>query len=197
MDIPVNAKVFCLEEFCGRSTAVILNPVNDQVTHVAVEEAEFPNGSRLVPVERIRESTPEAIRLNCTRAELGKMDLFLESEYIPLNMTGAMFLLPYSVPAAGITLEHEMIPPGELAFRRGSPVEAVDGPIGTVDEFLVEPKRHHITHLVLRKGHLWDPRDVTIPVGRIERIAGKTVYLKLSKAEVGALPAIKVKRRWL
>jgi hypothetical protein len=36
--------------------------------------------------------------------------------------------------------------------------------------FVVDPKTGHITHLVLREGHLWGQRDVAIPVNAIERI---------------------------
>jgi sporulation protein YlmC with PRC-barrel domain len=197
MDVPINAKVVCQDGDCGRAIGAVLNPVNDRITHVAVRDQSGSNLSRLVPIERIQESDPDFIRLACTRAELKQMEIFSESEFIPSDLSGTMFLQPYAVPAvAGIVLEHEKIPPGELAVRRGSPVEASDGYVGTVDEFIVEPEQFHITHLVLRKGHLWDPRDVTIPVGQIDRIAERTVYLKLSKALIGALPALRVKRRW-
>jgi hypothetical protein len=197
MDVPINAKVVCKDGDCGRSICAVLNPVNDRITHVVVREQSGSILSRLVPVERIQESDPHLIRLSCTRTELEQMEIFSESEFIPNDLSGTMFLQPYAVPAvAGIFLEHEKIPSGELAVRRGSPVEACDGYVGTVDEFIVEPEQYHITHLVLRKGHLWDPRDVMIPVRQIDRITERTVYLKLDKTEIGALPAIKVKRRW-
>lgn len=197
MDVPINAKVVCADGDCGRSICVVLNPVNDRITHVVVREKEVYILSRLVPVDRIVESDPDHIRLSCSYADMTGMEIFSESEFIPYDLSGTMFLQPYAVPAAvGVVLEHENIPAGELAIRRGSPVAASDGPVGTVDEFIVEPKQFHITHLVLRKGHLWDPRDVTIPVGEIDRISERTVYLKLNKEQVGALPAVKVKRRW-
>jgi sporulation protein YlmC with PRC-barrel domain len=197
MDVPINAKVICQDGDCGRSLCAVLNPLNNGITHVVVREPGGSIISRLVPIERIGESDPDLIRLSCTRAELEQMEIFSESEFIPYDLSGTMFLQPYAAPAvAGVLLEHEKIPPGELAVRRGSPVEASDGYVGTVDEFIVEPEKYHITHLVLRKGHLWDPRDVTIPVRQIDRIAERTVYLKLNKAQIGALPALKVKRRW-
>ena len=197
MDVPINAKVICQDGEGGHSIGIVVNPINDQITHVVVQEQNISILSRLVPVERIRESDPDVIRMECTRGELGKMEIFSEAEFIPYDLSGSMFLQPYAVSAvAGTVLEHEKIPPGELAVRRGSPVQACDGYVGTVDEFIVEPQQFHITHLVLRKGHLWDPRDVTIPVRQIDRIAERTVYLKLDKAQIGALPAIKVKRRW-
>ena len=52
---------------------------------------------------------------------------------------------------------------------------------GCVDEFPVDPANGHITHLVLREGHLWGQEDVTIPISEIARIEEGTVYLKLNK----------------
>jgi sporulation protein YlmC with PRC-barrel domain len=74
-------------------------------------------------------------------------------------------------------------------------VEATDGHAGRVDEFLVDPANGHITHLVLREGHLWGQKDVTIPVAQIDRIEDGAVYLKLDKESIGALPAIPIRRR--
>jgi len=39
--------------------------------------------------------------------------------------------------------------------RRGTRVEATDGHVGHVDEFVVNPENGHITHSVMREGHLW------------------------------------------
>jgi hypothetical protein len=46
-----------------------------------------------------------------------------------------------------------------------------------------------------REGHLWGEKHVTIPVSQIGRIEEHTVYLKLDREQVEALPAIPVRRR--
>jgi sporulation protein YlmC with PRC-barrel domain len=88
----------------------------------------------------------------------------------------------------------EQIPHHELAIHRGSNVEAANGPIGQVDEFIVDPTNNHITHLLLRRGHLWGKKDITIPVKEIDYIEQDNVHLKLNKDEVKALPAVAVRR---
>jgi sporulation protein YlmC with PRC-barrel domain len=88
------------------------------------------------------------------------------------------------------------VPPGELAVRRRAHVKAIDGRVGQVDEFLVDPVSEHITHLILREGHLWGQRDVTVPVSEIARIEEDTVHLKLTKAQIEALPTIPLRRRY-
>ena len=102
---------------------------------------------------------------------------------------------PYYVPDAEyIKVELEHIPANELAIRRGTGVEATDGNVGHVDEFLVDPKNGQITHLVLREGHLWGQKDVTIPVSQIDHYDDRTVYLKLDKHGIEALPAIPISK---
>jgi hypothetical protein len=59
----------------------------------------------------------------------------------------------------------------------------------------VNPENEHITHLVMREGHLWGQKDIAIPVSEIDRAGASAVHLKLSKNDIEALPAIAV-RRW-
>ncbi len=94
-----------------------------------------------------------------------------------------------------VRMERENIPAGERAVRRGARVQATDGDVGHVDEFLVNPDGDLITHLVLREGHLWGRKDVSIPVSAIDLIEEDTVFLSLSKDDVEALPTIPIHRR--
>jgi uncharacterized protein YrrD len=202
MDIPVYADVQCADGPCGRSTYVIINPTTQQVTHVVIEERGFLHTERLVPLELVIESTPDLIRLHCTKDELATLETFIETEYVQGDLADFDYaadeylMWPYVIPESMmVPLDHERVPPGELAVRRGARVEATDGRVGRVDEFLVDPTSEHITHLVLREGHLWGQRDVTIPVSQIERIEEGAVYLKLDRKRIGALPTIPVRRR--
>jgi hypothetical protein len=195
MDIPINAEVHCVDGFGGHSTYVVLNPITGKMTHLVVKEHNLPYIEFLVPVERVTESTPHTIHLDCTRAELSKMDPFIKTEFvqseIPRLTMDPYMMWPYYIPETRVhTLEHEQIPPGEMAVHRGAHVEATDGHVGRVDGFLVDPKNAHITHLVLREGHLWGHKDVTIPVSQIDRLEEDTVYLELDKASIEALPTI-------
>lgn len=201
MDIPVSAEVKCADGVCGRLTYVIVDPVTRQVTHVVVKERGFPHTERLVPVELVLESTPHFLRLRCTEAGLAALEPFSETDYIREEIpyfdktVEAYLMRPYFVPVTTmVPVEHSHVPPGEVAVRRGARVEAIDGRVGQVDEFLVDPQNDHITHLVLREGHWWGQKDVTIPVSQIDRIKEDTVYLKLDKHSIERLPALPVHR---
>jgi sporulation protein YlmC with PRC-barrel domain len=80
-----------------------------------------------------------------------------------------------------------------MAIHRGTRVEARDGQVGLVSEFLINPTTGHITHLVLKEGLLWNKKAVTIPASEIDRIEKDSVYLKLDKAAVEALPSIPIR----
>lgn len=75
--------------------------------------------------------------------------------------------------------EIEQIPPGELGIHRGATVYDTDGKVGQVDEFLISPVDNHVSHLILREGHLFGKKLVTIPVSEIDRIETDHVYFEI------------------
>jgi len=204
MDIPIDAAVRCTDGNCGESIIVIFDPTTREITHFVVQEESYPHIKRLVPVKFITETTPNSIQLNCSGEDLAKMDRFIEHQFIQTDKpydqyaTTRYLLWPYAYPLENnyIDIQLERIPPGELAIHRGAHVQAVDGSIGVVDEFLIDPITRHVTSLILREGHLWGKKDVTIPIEQVDHISDDTVFLKLDKSSIEALPAIPVKR-WI
>ncbi len=206
-DIPFDAEVQCVDGRAGRSSAVIIDPVQQKVTHIVVknDHAPWANG-RLVPVERIKETSPDLIRLDCSTSELAKMEPFIAKHYVqkeareyPTSFYGGegpSYLKAFVFAAEVVPVEVERVPPGELAVHRSAEVHATDGRIGRVDEFLVDPASQQITHLVLREGHLWGQRELTVPMSAIAQVSGDTVYLNIDKQTVQSLPTIPVKREF-
>ncbi len=195
---------------CGRSVDVLINPVIDQVTHLVVKEDDSPNTEYIVPVDFVIETITGTIRLSCSKAELEKMDPFIKTKFIEetvpdirsgyggLYGIGSSYLLPYVTPEMTVYVpqESQQIPPGEMAVQRGTRVEATDGYVGKVDEFVINPKNGHITHLVMREGHLWGKKDVIIPVSAMGETLQDTVFLKIAKTQIESLPTFPVNRRW-
>jgi sporulation protein YlmC with PRC-barrel domain len=205
VDIPIGVDVICAgsETPCGHSTYVILNPLTENITHVVVKQKTSPHVERLVPIEQVEGCSAAQIRLRCTKEELADMQAFIETEFIrdeiPYYYSEASLVWPMVYPdmePAMFVAEHRQIPLGELAVRRGTEVQARDGRVGRVDEFMVDPKTGYITHLVMREGHLWGEKDVTIPVSQIDRIEENTVHLNVHKKDIEALPAIPIRRKW-
>jgi sporulation protein YlmC with PRC-barrel domain len=203
MNIPLNVDVHCSNGRCGRSTHLIVNPTTERLTHVVVKERRPSRKERQVPIRWVISSTPEVILLDRTTDEFAQLQEFNQTDFIytdvPHYATDPKLtaIWPYVVPAKRVIDDtYERISPGELAVRRGARVRATDGSVGRIDEFLVEPKSGQITHLVLREGHLWGKKVITIPISEIDHIDEKVVYLKVEKKSVEEMPAIAVKRRW-
>jgi sporulation protein YlmC with PRC-barrel domain len=197
MDIPINAKVLCADgQPCGRTSYVVLNPVTETMTHVVVKRGVWPHDERLVPIGLVTESALDHIRLSCSKDKLAALDSFIETDFVESEvdqyLTDPYVLAwPYRYSEkTHIPLEHERIPIGELAVRRGARVETSDGYAGHVDGFLVDENSEHITHLVLRAGHLWGQKDVTVPVSEIARIDEDVVHLKLDKHSIEHLSVV-------
>jgi len=212
MDIPLNAEVRCTDGAGGRSTCLIINPVTKEITHLVVQTKGFTHDEYMVPLSFIAESGPEYIQLRCSREEIANCDPFIKSEFLHIDDSSRFgyfsneydldydgtAMWPYleaDGEAYGMYVNVEQIPVGELGIHRGARVEASDGHIGHVDAFLVNPENNHITHLVLREGHIWGEKDVTIAVADIQRIDEDVVYLKLDKQTLQDKPGIPV-RRW-
>lgn len=205
VQIPLHAEVSCSDGLCGQSTNVLVNPVTEKVTHVVVKTGAVPSEEFIVPIEVIDHTDATHIQLRLTKAEFAHLDLFNKTEYIvesePTYITGlgvgTYMYWPYAMADVPIRVpvEHPQIPPGELAVRRGTSVEASDGAVGNVDEFIVDAKTGNITHLVMREGHLWGKKDVSIPVSAIKEMHDGTVTLNLSRQEIEALPNMSIKRK--
>lgn len=202
-NVTINTQVVCTDGPCGKSTNVVVNPVNYQVTHLVLEDKTLPdNATRLVPVANVAGVTPEKIQLNCTRADVAKMPPFVVTNFVQVTapgqayQAGAAYSSEYVVSDTGYDdIQEQNLPTGTVALYSGMHVEASDGKIGTLGELVLDPNNGAITNLHLRAGHLWGAKDITIPVADVDFIAGDTVYLKLDKAQVNALPAVKVHRK--
>jgi sporulation protein YlmC with PRC-barrel domain len=204
MQIPIDAVVSCADGLCGKSTHVLVNPVTRKVTHVVVKEITLPQPEYLVPIDVITAASADTIMLKCTRDELKHMHPFIQTEYLYEPMpayiegypTGTYYVWPFAVSGVmtWVPVEREQIPLGQLALRRGTRVEAADGVVGTVDELLVNPDTSNVTHLVMRSGHLFGQRDVSIPVSAIRTATDDSVVLTLNKKEIGDLPSIPIRR---
>lgn len=196
MDIPINVEVSCQDGPFGRSTYIILHPSTKEITHIVVRDFSLAGVEYLVPIHLIAKSTPNHIMLRGKLDAVGKLDLFRAANFIPAANVGAYgpypaFYWPMQVSDVEILkMNTRHIPSGEMAVRRGAPVFATDGRIGHIDEFLINPIDDKITHMVVREGHLWDQKELTLPIELIIRIEEEAVYLNIDKAEIAKLPSV-------
>lgn len=215
-EIPLDAKVQCSDGSCGKTTDVIINPINHTVTHIVLKDKDLPhnNPTRLVPVDMITSVTKDQITLSCTKADVGEMKPFLVDHFVQESPTGkaytgagkwttgyryggtsGTYASQYVVNDTGYdNIRDANIPKGSRSIHAGMDIKATDGNVGKLDELVLDAESGEVTHIQMREGHLWGKKDVAIALSDIDFVDSKTVYLKVDKAAVKALPAIKVKR---
>lgn len=193
--LPMKAEVHCPDGLVGLSTYVIGDPLNRRITHLVVKSLRPPFRETLVPVDQVEGITEDRIKLQCTRDELNKMEPFEVEEYRRTEMPGYFYwthVQPAVVDMSDeveiyVPVKRQNVPPGELALRRDARVEATDGYVGQVDELLINSTNRQVTHLVLLERHIFQKREITIPVSQIDHVLGDTIHLKLDRQSVEAL----------
>ena len=73
MNIPLNADVHCTNGLAGRSTILIINPVNQEITHMVVKSAGMAQVEYLIPLDLVTQSTSDTIQLRISLEELEGM----------------------------------------------------------------------------------------------------------------------------
>ena len=201
----IGTGVACHDGPCGHLTRVVIDPVARAVTHIVVEPKHRRGCGRLVPVDLIDVVTDE-IRLRCTVQEFARMERAEETEFFPgtsgdwSHDEGEGLAWPYYTfiglggmwggGSAAPPLVHDRIPAGEVEVRRGESVHATDGAIGRVQGLVIDPRHHHVTHILLQEGHLWGRKQVAIPIDAVQAVEDG-IQLGIAKREVQHLPAIR------
>ncbi len=203
-ELRVGSAVVGTEGGLGKLDAIVIDPTTTTVTHLVVAHEAL--GRRvLVPLDVVTSSTPDAIAVDLTEKTFRECTPFDEPAFnVPdAGYTGdlgyepgAYFLEPFASPLDGFNNpDLERIPKGEVTIRRGDEVHARDGSrVGHVDELLIDPTDGHVSHVVLREGHvLRHDDDVVAPIGGAVIEEGR-VILGLTIDELHALERIPVKR---
>jgi sporulation protein YlmC with PRC-barrel domain len=191
----IGAKAYCADGVCGRVTQVVLDPIADTVTHLIVEPEHRQGLGRLVPIQQA-EARSDHVDLDYTRAEFEKLQFaeevrFLEgTEGYPGYEPEDLRLWPYFGGNTTVPVTEDTLPVGEVAVQRGEEVYATDGRVGEVEGLIVDGRNHHVTHFVLKEGHLWDRKDVAIPIASVKSVNEGGVTLAISKHAVGGLPEV-------
>jgi hypothetical protein len=200
----IGAKASFSDGSHGKVTRLIVDPVAEAITHLAVEPVHRLEYARLVPLDLV-DATDGQVRIRCTRADFDKLDpaedtrfltgAGLYGQYTP----GQVGFLPYfaltqgGAPGAEImqSVTFDAVPKGEVDVQRCDPVQATDGDIGHVEGLAIDRATGHVTHVLLQEGHLWGRRVVAIPISAVTSTTDG-IRLNISKHEVENLPPVNV-----
>jgi sporulation protein YlmC with PRC-barrel domain len=211
-EFTLGARASCSDGDCGEVIRTILDPDTRTVTHLVIEPKHRKMDGRLVPVDLV-DATGGGIRLRCSLAEFEQLE---PAEEVDLaegvdyaggygqagavqgygNVGGMGVGGSSSGMGIGMGLGHRTptvlthaVPLGETEVERHESVHAVDGEIGRVEGFVVDPADNKVTHVLLQEGHVWGRKEVAIPVSAVASVdAG--IRLNITKKQVEELPPL-------
>lgn len=195
----------CSDGVLGNLADIILEPRSRVVTHlVARSDGDFGR-KRLIPYQLISPDSDQGrISLDCTveeahgliqAQEMNYLRIGADSESDPDWDVGAQDTFPVPHYDAGafvgyqpdpdpeIMQLYDRIPKGHVEIRRESLIGTPDGhSAGTLAGVGVEGPR--LTHLILRRGHLWRRRSVLLPIDSVEALRTDEVVIRTSPREL-------------
>jgi sporulation protein YlmC with PRC-barrel domain len=190
LQFTIGARASCTDGHCGEVRRLIIDPATETVTHLVIQPGHRQEAGRLVPVHLV-ESTDGEIRLRCTRAEFDKLDHAEERDFVPGEVSpqilGRQRITRQELRQT--TVLEDVIPLGEKEAGPGDRVHAMDGEIGQVQGFLVNPGDDRVTHVLLQEGHPWGRKKVAIPVSAVTGVEDG-IRLNLTKDQVAELPPV-------
>jgi len=183
-EFAMGATASCVDGPGGKVSRLIIDPATETVTHLVIQPKHRLGVGRLVPLDLV-DTTAGDIRLRCTVEEFGTLEPAQETELID-DITGGLNA-PMGTTSPMPVILQDVVPLGEADVDRGDPVHALDGEIGRVQGFLVDPDDHRVTHVLLHEGHLWGRKKVSIPVSAVTGVENG-IRLSLTKKQVEDLP---------
>jgi hypothetical protein len=61
-----------------------------------------------------------------------------------------------------------------------------------VQGLVIDPRDHHVSHVLLQEGHLWGRKDVAIPISAVTGVDNDGIRLSIAKHEVQDLPPVDI-----
>jgi uncharacterized membrane protein len=180
--MPLTARAECADGPCGELTGLVVSADSRTLEYYVVRDT-TPGHliERLVPRARLDPASIDVVQLDCTRAELGKMQPLNVQEYgltaPPKRGSGTMGLV-----------DSERAPEGTGVLRQTQRVEATNGNIGVLNGVVIDDDAR-ITHFYTRLDRRGSP-ELFLPASAVSYVDRSTVFLRLDKHQIESLPAL-------
>lgn len=192
---------------------VIIDPRLWEVTHIVIEKGPGLSEPKLVPLNMVQSWTMDRVDLRLTPQQLANMPTYVEQQYcrpciLPASpaqpgkgkLPATEVFTQEGFPYGPSILPHETKPVetptdkvkqpdigptevGPIELRNGAQVEAVDGPVGTLDQLLLDTYMGKITYLVVsdtgQKG-----QEMRVPLEWVGYLEPSRIRLSATKQQV-------------
>jgi hypothetical protein len=178
--IPLTAHAECVDGPCGDLAGLVIRADSHTLEYYVVRDTTPGHPvERLVPRAQVNPAAISTMRVNCTLAELGKMQ--------PLNVQevtagGGSTSGAYGRAGEYSVADSERAPDGTGVLRHDQHVEATDGKIGKLVGVAIDDEAR-ITDFYTRLDHHGSP-ELLLPASAVSYVDRTTVYLLLDKRQV-------------
>ena len=189
-EFTIGAQASCSDGLCGEVSRLIIDPAAGTVTHLVITPGHHRDAGRLVPVDLVN-TTGGQVSVRCTLAEFDRLEHAAERKLVTgmEGVGGGLVGVGYDHPGQPRMVIEDIVPVGESDVGPGAPVHAVDGEIGRVHGFIVDPGDRRATHLLLQEGHFWGRKEVAIPISAVKGYDGG-IRLNITKKQIEELPPV-------
>jgi sporulation protein YlmC with PRC-barrel domain len=188
MLIHIGTHVEATDGRVGEVRNVVVDTQKRRLTHLEVHPGGMLGVDRLLPIEEVAEASAERVALRIDKATFESFPPTKRAEHYNPPGAGEPYMDEFRTTSLPV-VDRGVVSENEITVRGGERVEAKDGRIGKVDGVMIDGESQVITHLVMREGHLWHTRTVTIPLEHIDHAERDAIYLNLTKDEVEPLAA--------
>lgn len=204
MELKIGAIVQCRDGVAGRLKYVVIDPDDSMVTYLIVERGALLRRDIVVPAAWVVRADAETIVINASAADLKELPEYREIDfaqpdpsYRPLSGHRVeevrIWVHPYGSIDAGRPWVMRHVRLGindeDVVLRRGFPVQTRDGRYaGALDHLVADPTGLRVSHLVVRKGWLWNRHARIVPIEQVDAVLDYGIWLKLSAEELEQLP---------
>lgn len=206
MEIRIGAPVLATDGQTGTVERIILHPETSEVEGVVAIEGRLLTRDVVIPIDWVEAAGEDGVHVRATAEQIDGLEPFAQSQYTeppedwlpPSGQPAAYYLFPASPllvgafppatmqPGAPPPEEVENLEEGDVQVSGSTAVFCTDGECGRLDRVVTEGDSDRVLFLVIRDGS----RDLQVPVTAVESMGEAGIRLRLSKRDLGDLPAV-------
>ena len=182
--IPLTAQAECVDGPCGEVAGLVIRADSRSLEYYVVRDTTPGHAiERLVPRAQVDPAATSVIRLDCTLAELGKMQPLSVQE---VTAGGGSSSSAFGRAGSYSVEDSERAPEGTGVLRQDQRVEATDGKVGKLSGIAIDDEAR-ITDFYTRLDRHGSP-EVLLPTSAVSYVDRTTVYLLLDKRQLESRP---------
>jgi hypothetical protein len=199
--------VTCNDGPCGQLRSLVIDPVEQSVSHLVVHTWTEGRTGHLVPVG-LASTAAGVLQLRCSRRELHDLPEAQQRDYLvgdeeswpdaPMAPGSEPYYWGVAVGSPGlgglrartgpVAVTRDDLPAGELELHRCEPVHASDGDVGELSGLVLDAA-DHVSHLLVASGHLLGRTHAAVPIAHVTRLDGD-ITIDLSRDAIRKLPPV-------